>query len=298
MARPLRLHVPGMVYHVMSRGNAKQTIFLDDDDYTRYLQLLDRTSRRFRVRCLGYCLLDNHLHLLLQPNEMPISRMLQQLNSAYCQSFNRRHQRVGHVLQGRYKAVLVESPDSVLRVLRYVMMNPVKAGLVPVPSAWKWSSYRATAGLEACPRFLNVEEIWGIFNAPDERSAHQCFTEFVEGSGDISLPERVLLMGSDAFARAFKPLLARHRSVVDYVRRERFADRPPLPDVIRDVSDRTSLLDCVRCAFQEHAYTLREIGLRVGRAPATVWSWINRGSRKLAGSGNAFTEAALSPNPA
>lgn len=277
MARPLRLHVPGMVYHVMSRGNAKQPIFLDDDDYTRYLRLLDRTSRRFRVHCLGYCLLDNHLHLLLQPNEMPISRMLQQLNSAYCQSFNRRHKRVGHVLQGRYKAVMVESPDSVLRVLRYVMMNPVKAGLVPAPSAWKWSSYRATAGLEACPRFLNVEEIWGIFNTPDEPSAHQCFTEFVEGSENISLPERVLLMGSDAFIRAFKPLLARHRSVVDYVRRERFADRPPLPDVIRDVSDRTSLLDRVRCAFQEHAYTLREIGLRVGRTPATVWSWINRG---------------------
>ena len=154
MARPLRVHIPGVLYHVMSRGNARQQIFLDADDYARFLTRLTVTSARFGVRCRAYCLMVTHFHLLLEPNLFPLSRMMQQLNSSYSQSFNRRHERVGHVLQGRFKSPMIDGDDYVRRVLRYIALNPVRAGLVAHPAEWPWSSYRATAGLETRPSFL------------------------------------------------------------------------------------------------------------------------------------------------
>ncbi len=160
MARPLRIHVPGVACHVMSRGNNKQEIFSQDADYTRFLELLPRLCDRFRITCLAYCLMWNHTHLLLRPLDKPISSLMQQLNSTYCQWFNRRHERVGHVLQGRFKGRLVEDDASLVRVLRYILRNPVAARYVDDPAAWRWSSYRAIAGLEAAPDWLQVEETW------------------------------------------------------------------------------------------------------------------------------------------
>lgn len=97
----------------MSRGNAKQAIFISETDYKRFLELLAATSSRFGVLCRSYCLMPNHFHLLLQPDKHAVSRMMQQLNSAYSQSFNRQHERIGHVLQGRFKALLVDRAESV-----------------------------------------------------------------------------------------------------------------------------------------------------------------------------------------
>src|SRR4029453_19376436 len=125
MSRPLRLHVPGLLHHVFARGNEKACIYADDQDYESFLDLLARTLPRFDVRCVAYCLVWNHYHLLPVPNEHPISRLLQQLNSAYCQRFNRRHHRVGHVLQGRYGCRLVEDGGYARTVLRYLALNPV-----------------------------------------------------------------------------------------------------------------------------------------------------------------------------
>src|SRR5688572_19335291 len=179
MARPLRLHVPGMVYHVMSRGNGRQVIFTDDRDYERYLELLERSARRFGIRCVAYCLLGNHVHLVLQAGDIPISRMMQQLNSTFAQWFNRRHDRVGHVFQGRFKALLVETPRYLLRLLRYIALNPVAAGVTGTPDEWRWSSYRATIGLEACPAFLAVECVWVELDAPCESDGQNRFADYV-----------------------------------------------------------------------------------------------------------------------
>lgn len=276
MARPLRLHVPGLWYHVMSRGNNKQVIFTDQRDCERYLVLLRDACQRFGVRCLAYCLVQNHVHLLLQPSDIPLARMMQQLNSVYCQWFNRRHGRVGHVLQGRYKALIVESPQYLLNVLRYILRNPVAAGLARTPAAWSWSSYLATAGLVPCPSFLSVEDVWGLLNSPDEDSGRRRFLEYVDDVEGWSLPERALILGSDEFVARFRPLMSPHRHTVDHARWERFAARPHLPELFRDATDRGSIALAARQAFLEHAYTLREIGARLKRPPATIWSWIHR----------------------
>ena len=167
MARPLRLHIPGVAGHVMSRGNNKQCMFLEDRDYEMYLELLDYTLTRFAVRCHAFCLMWNRIHLLLTPTTFPLSRMMQQLNSRYCRWFNKRHRRVGHMLQGRYAGLLIDGPVYFLNALRYLALNPVVGGKVVHPADWPWSSYRATMGLVPLPSFLDLREVCAVVDATD-----------------------------------------------------------------------------------------------------------------------------------
>jgi putative transposase len=272
MARPLRIHAPGMLYHVMSRGNDRREMFIDGKDFARYLSLLQRSAARFGVEVIGYCLMPNHVHLMLRPSEQPLSRLMQHVNSAYCGWFNRRHGRVGHVLQGRYKAQIVEGGPSFLRVLRYVMLNPVAAQLVRHASQWRWSSFRQTAGLET-PTFMTLADVWLLFDRHDRTNAQRCFTTFIDGPPDRVEPTPGVVAGSDGFIRSFAPLLAAHRDDRDLVHAERFAARPPLAELFPDTRRGSALRDCALRAFHVHAFTLREIAEHVGAAPATVWVW-------------------------
>jgi REP-associated tyrosine transposase len=265
-----------MLHHVMSRGNDKREMFIDDVDYARYLELLERSARRFSVQVDGYCLMRTHVHLLLRPTLHPLSRLMQHVNSAYCGWFNRRHGRVGHVLQGRYKAQIVEGGPSSLRVLRYVMLNPVTAGMVPRAEDWPWSSFRHTAGLESTPTFLTLGNVWHTFDPSDRIHAQQCFQRFVDGPSVTHELERGLLMGSDGFIRSFEPLLAVHHENRELVHADRFAARPPLSELLPDVRRGASAQQGARCAFHDHAFTLREIAEHIGVSPSTVWAWANR----------------------
>lgn len=151
MSRPLRLQLPGGIYHVTARGNARQAIFEDDDDCAGFLIVLASTVARYRLLCHAYCLMGNHYHLLLQTPESNLSVAMRQLNGVYTQRFNRRHERCGHVLQGRFGAQLVDGDAYLREVCRYIVLNPVRAGLVAHPGEWRWSSFRATAGETAVP---------------------------------------------------------------------------------------------------------------------------------------------------
>ena len=157
MARPLRPLFPGGIYHVTARGNDRQAIFGDDADRSRFLIVLASVVARYRVRCHAYCLMGNHYHALLQTPEGNLSTAMRQLNGVYTQRFNRRHERSGHIFQGRYGAQLVDGHAHLHEVCRYVVLNPVRAGLVEHPRDWAWSSYRATAGETAPPGFLTVD---------------------------------------------------------------------------------------------------------------------------------------------
>jgi REP element-mobilizing transposase RayT len=269
-----------MLYHVMSRGDNKRQIFIDDDDYERFLALLTKTTERFDVHCYAYCLLWSHVHLLLQPGEVPLSRMMQQLNSAYCQSFNRRHDRVGHVLQGRYKSPLVDSDVYFLRLLRYIVRNPVAAGCVDDPAEWHWSSFRATVGLVDAPPFLDVGRVWTALDATDAATARARLATFVSTAADDDLPDKLFLIGPEAFATQFAPRLRPYRDTEDFIHAERFAARPPLAALMSRTDARQRLGEAARVAFCEHAYTLREIGTYVGRPVATVWVWIQLAERE------------------
>jgi REP element-mobilizing transposase RayT len=177
MARPLRLEFPGALYHITARGNAQQSIFVDDTDRQQFIRLLGREISQQHWRCYTYCLMGNHYHLVIETPEPNLSRGLKRLHGTYTQWFNRRHHRVGHVLQGRFKSLLVEKENYLQELCRYVVLNPVRAGMVNTVGAWAWSSYRATVGTRAAPDWLDTATVLSLFesNMANARMAYQRF---------------------------------------------------------------------------------------------------------------------------
>ena len=156
MTRPLRFDYPGALHHVLSRGNAKQDIFADDKDRRAFIRTVSDVVSRLHWICHAYCMMQNHFHLLIETPDANLSQGMRQLNGVYAQAYNRRHNRVGHLLQGRFTAKLVDRDNYFLELGRYLVLNPVRAGLADDPSQWRWSSYRATAGMAVRPDFLET----------------------------------------------------------------------------------------------------------------------------------------------
>src|SRR5258706_11079436 len=183
MARPLRLQFEGALYHLMSRGHERGRIFVDDDDRIALLDEIKRVVEEKRWIVHGYCLMTNHLHLLVETPQPNLSAGMQMLSSRYSQAFNRRHGRSGHLLEGRYKAILVDKDAYLLELSRYIVLNPVKAKAATRPEQWKWSNYRATAGLVDTPSWLEVD--WTLEQFGTSRaSAREKHRKFVsEGKG-------------------------------------------------------------------------------------------------------------------
>lgn len=205
MARPLRIEFAGALYHVTARGNAREDIYDDDTDRQHFLTLLHNTVTRHDWHCHAYCLMDNHYHLLIETCSPTLSKGMKYLNGTYTQYFNRRHQRVGHVFQGRFKAILVQKDAYLLELARYIVLNPVRAQLVRSAKAWHWSSYRATAGHEESPAFLTTEWILAGFG-DIKRIAQQSYRDFVKaGKGQPSPWQQLknqIYLGSDDFVNA------------------------------------------------------------------------------------------------
>ena len=178
MSRPLRLDHAGAVWHVTSRGNERREIFRDDNDRNRFLAILLRVIDVFRWQLHAYVLMGNHYHLLLETPEPTLCRGMQHLNGLYTRSFNRRHDRCGHLLQGRFKAILVERNAHLLELARYVVLNPVRAGIVESPEKWTWSNYRATAGLIPRPAWLEVR--WTLAQFGSSAHSRRLYQAFVE----------------------------------------------------------------------------------------------------------------------
>lgn len=177
MARPHRPQVAGGVYHITARGNRRQPIFLDDRDRHSFLTLLEDVVGRHGWRIHAYCLMPNHFHLLVETTEANISIGMQRLNFRYAQWFNHRHDLDGHLFQGRFHSVLAESTWYVVELARYIVLNPVRAGLCQHPGEWRWSSYRATIGQSAEMRVLTVDWLLGLFGktSADARRAYEAF---------------------------------------------------------------------------------------------------------------------------
>ena len=186
MARPLRLEFPGAIYHITSRGNAREEIFFDEVDRKIFLSILADTVKRYNLIFHAYCLMGNHYHLMVETPDANLSLGMRQLNGVYTQSFNRRHQRVGHIFQGRYKSILVEKGPHLLELCRYIVLNPVKAGMVKRPEQWNWSSYKTTAGMSMAAEFLSTDWILKQFS-PKKTEAKKRYVEFVNKGLDQRL---------------------------------------------------------------------------------------------------------------
>ena len=151
MARKPRIHLPGGLYHVIFRGNGGQPVFLSENDRYRFYLLLQEGTCRFGYRVHAFCLMTNHIHLALQSGDTPLSRGMQNLSFRYTRWINWREKRTGHLFQGRYKAVLVDGDTYLLELVRYIHLNPVRAGMVKDPEEYPWSGHRAYLGKELLP---------------------------------------------------------------------------------------------------------------------------------------------------
>ncbi len=175
MARKPRENVAGGVYHLYARGNDRAVVFVDATDRHVYLQILADVVLRKGWRCLAYCLMSNHVHLLLETPEPNLGSGMQRLHSRYAQAFNARRRRSGHVFQGRYGAVRMESDNQLRAAAACPARNPVAAGLCKRPERWPWSSYRAAIQGPA-PAWLDTARLLSYFG-PEPHSARQAYTD-------------------------------------------------------------------------------------------------------------------------
>jgi putative transposase len=280
MARPLRIEYPGAVYHVTSRGNEKKPVFRDDQDRTNFLNTIQHVIKRYHWICHAYCLMDNHYHLLIETPDGNLALGMRQLNGVYTQLFNKRHARVGHLFQGRYKAILIQKDTHLLEVCRYVVLNPVRAKMVQAPEQWSWSSYQATAGKALCHPCLTRDWVLRQFSSK-KGIAEKEYREFVRrGIGKGTIWEDLKgqsLLGEEEFVDGLIDYLSPYKNVPEIPRSQRFANRPSLekmftPDVINKRQKRNR---AIAVAIEKHGYRQREVAEYLGMYFTSISRTVN-----------------------
>jgi putative transposase len=276
MARPLRLSFPGAVYHVTSRGNARHDIVADDRDRSQWLSLLAHVVDRYGWLCHAYCLMDNHYHLVIETPKPNLSIGMRQLNGRYTQAYNRRHEQVGHVFQGRFTAILVEKDAHLLELCRYVVLNPVRAKIVSHPRLWVWSSYRATVGETKAPGWLTTDWILSQFGQRGGPAQARYRTFVAEGRGGPAPWEQLtgqIYLGSEKFVAQHQP----NRVIRDIPRRQTQAQRPSLETLFKRKGD---LEKTIHQAYRQYGYRLADIADHLGVHAATVSRRLKRAEQE------------------
>ena len=270
MARPLRLEFAGALYHVTSRGDRREDIYENDNDREAFLSVLAAVCETYNWVCHAYCLMSNHYHLLIETPDANLSKGMRQLNGVYTQRYNHTHGRVGHVFQGRYKAILVEKESYLLELSRYIVLNPVRAAMVLAVDDWPWSSYCAAAGLTETPRFLTTDWLLSGFSLKRE-VAEVRYQEFIsEGKGQPSiwkLLRNQVFLGSDMFVERAQLLLEKDSMLSEIPS----SQRRPMPkslDVYKEAH--TNRNTFIIKAYESGGYTLKEIGDYIGLHYSTV----------------------------
>lgn len=264
MARPLRIEYDGALYHITSRGNERKPIFKDDTDREIFLDTLHKVNKRYNWICHAYCLMDNHYHLVIETPDGNLSKGMRQLNGVYTQTFNKRHNRVGHIFQGRYKAILIQKESHLLEVCRYVVLNPIRAKSVKRVEDWKWSSYGATAGKGKSHPCLTADWILGQF-AQKKWIAERKYKEFVEaGIGEKGIWEDVKgqsILGSEEFVEKLIGYIKGHEDIKEIPKSQRYINRPALKEIFKkenllNKKDRNKL---IKKAINEYSYSQKEV---------------------------------------
>jgi putative transposase len=178
MPREPRPQFPHAVYHVTARGVRRSPIFTNASERRRFLEVLGSTLASCSWQCFAYCLMGNHYHLVITTPAANVSAGMHRLNSAYARWFNRVHGHQGHLFEDRFRSQCVERDSHLLEACRYVVLNPVRAGLVPEPGDWAWSSYRATVENDTKSKLVAVTEILALFGS-DAESGRRRFEKFV-----------------------------------------------------------------------------------------------------------------------
>jgi len=281
MARPLRIEYSGAVYHITTRGNERKPIFRDNEDRETFLDVLKNVNRRYNYLCHAYCLMDNHYHIIIETPGGNLSRGMRQLNGVYTQRFNKSHNRVGHIFQGRYKAILIQKESHLLEVCRYVVLNPVRAKAVNRPEGWEWSSYCATAGIKKPHSCLTTGWILGQFSSK-AGLARKRYKEFVKGGiGKETIWADVngqILLGDDDFIERFDAYLKRCEDIKEIPKSQRYINRPSLDRLFdeRGLIDKKNRDKGISKAVERYGYTQKEVADYLGMHYSTISRLIKR----------------------
>jgi putative transposase len=275
MTRPLRLEFPGALYHVTRRGNACASIYADDADRESFLALLTQVVQRYDWLCHAYYLMENHYHLLIETPEGNLSHGMRQVHGLSTQDDNRRHDQVGHVFQGRYKAIVVERDSYLLVLCRYIVLNPIRAGMARTAQEYRWSSYRATAGL--CEGVALLCTDWILAQCGGERAEVQLrYRRFVDEGVAYPSPweelQGQILLGPSTFVEGLRPRLTATRRLHEVPRVQRYADRPALATLFRDSQALTKAARdrLIYTAHVDYGYSLSAIGRALGLHYTTI----------------------------
>ncbi len=277
MARPLRLEFPGALYHVTARGDCREDIYLENWDRIAFLDLLGDVCGRCNWRVHAYCLMTNHYHLVIETPDGNLSAGMRQLNGVYTQRFNRRHQRVGHVFQGRYTAILVDKDAYLLELARYVVLNPVRASMVKAAGLWPWSSYRAMIGKAAGTPWLETDIILASFSKR-RVIARQRYIRFVaDGKNQPSIWRNLvqqIYLGDERFVHRVQQHLETDQETLEIPRaQQRPASKPMAHYATRYPDDKIAM----RKIYESGGYTLKEIAHFFGVHYSTVSRAIQTG---------------------
>ncbi len=260
MARPLRIEFAGALYHVTSRGNKCEDIYLSDRDRELFLSILGEVCQRFNWHCHAYCLMSNHYHLLIETPDANLAQGMRQLNGVYTQRFNQAQKRVGHVFQGRYKAILVEKDSYLLELSRYIVLNPVRARMVRAAQDWPWSSYRATVGFSQAPQWLTVNWVLSAFGPYLSEAVNGYELFIAEGAGQPSPWEQLknqIYLGSDQFVSAMQAKIETDQELSEIPLSQRRPMPKPLGWYEKSGATRD---DAVKLAYASGGYSMKEIG--------------------------------------
>lgn len=281
MARPLRLEFEEAIYHITARGNRRERIFASDVDRTRFLDILARSLARFEVELNAYVLLPNHFHLLVRTRRANLSRWMHWLMVTYTIWFNRRHHKVGHLFQGRYKSLLVEGGNYVLGLSRYLHLNPVRGKVIGAGDpkerrerlrTYRWSSYRGYAGLGEQAKFVTEEMVLGELDAWGKREGRMRYRRFVEEGlvREIEDPAEAAqwqtVLGSDGFLQRVKDKMQPQREKRREVKalRRGTEGRDPLAIIGRVASEHHVPIERLLCG-KEYGLQARNVAMW------TVW---------------------------
>ena len=264
MARPLRIEYAGALYHVTSRGDRREDIYFDDDDRDIWLALFARVCSRFNWRCHAWCLMDNHYHIVIETIEGNLSQGMRQLNGVYTQQSNRKHGLFGHLFQGRYKAILVEKEAYLLELSRYVVLNPVRAGMVKNIDDWQWSSYPAMMGDVVVPEWLETDWLLSQFRKSRKVSRRK-YKNFVrEGIGLLPVWGELksqIFLGGETFVENLQAIYAVQSNDQDLKEIPRLQRRPMAKSLTWYEQAYESRDEVIAQAYFSGDYTMKEISL-------------------------------------
>ena len=259
MSRPLRLELAGGLYHITSRGDRREEIYVDDTDRNKWLELFGQVCKRYNWKCHAYCLMSNHYHIVVETIEGNLSQGMRQLNGVYTQYFNQKHQRVGHVFQGRYKGILVDKDSYLLELSRYVVLNPVRAHMVRDVKDWPWSSYHSMTGQQSAPDWLEADWILSQFSVQRKRATAR-YQDFVQAG--VGLPSlwtdltQQIYLGDERFLKKMQKAMDKQADLSEIPRVQRRPKAKPLQYYEERYKDRDrGMVE----AYLTGDYTMKEI---------------------------------------